>query len=174
MGEGSSPQFSLPLLPGPEVAPIPKPLASLSSGSHRQIRIIISREGIWILSPVPVRELASAAQASCFHSQPGAATAGVGPRETLCEQSDSAGISPASHMAQGSRVSHLRACFPDRHMPHIWGLQVARRPPPGRTGRPSARAGLDPGKMDVDGSGWGWGWGRGRGRAWLLMRGGPA
>lgn len=82
MGEGSSPQFSLPLLPGPEVAPILKPLASLSSGSHRQIRIIISREGIWILSPVPVRELASAAQASCFHSQPGAATAGVGPRET--------------------------------------------------------------------------------------------
>lgn len=50
---GSSPQFSLPLLPGPEVAPIPTPLASLSSGSHRQTRIIISREGVWILSPLP-------------------------------------------------------------------------------------------------------------------------
>lgn len=153
------------LLPAPQVSTtslIPTPLASLRFGYRRQARVI-SQEGIWTFSlewvgswpPPPWLPVFTP---SLGQLQPVWGLAGLGKVQGGIKQEYP--LHPRQPRVCVSHTSHMGPAGDLEALGHS----------PGRTGRLLARAGLDPGKVDVDGLGWGWG----RGRTWLQMMGGPA
>ena len=71
----------------------------------------------------------SRAQASCFHSQPGSAAAGVGPSGS--QEAVGRGIKQGYPLNPRWPRAHVRystePAAQARHMAHTWGLQLARR-----------------------------------------------
>lgn len=175
-GGGQFSQCSVSLLPAPQISTaslIPTPLASLCFGYRRQTRVI-SQEGIWTFSlewvgnwPLPPRFpvfIPSLGQLQLVWGLAGLGRLQGGIKQgyplhpgqpRVCVSHTSQSLLPG--MAYASQMGPA-------------GDREALGHSPGRTGKLLPRAGLNPGKMGVDGLGWG----RGRGRTWLQMMGGPA